>query len=161
MKVGELMTHDVGVCDPDDTLNDAAQIMWERDCGCIPVLHRSGSAKIVGIVTDRDICIATHTLGRPPSSIRVRDVMISPVKTCRVRDSLETAQGIMRKARVRRLPVIDDSDQLAGLLSLADLAGEAGREHGSPDRSITDREVGETLVGICRPRSGRERPSSR
>ena len=76
MKVEDLMTRSVGTCRPTDTLSSAAQLMWERDCGCVPVVSDDGSNRVVGMLTDRDICMAAHFRGASPGALPVGQVMI-------------------------------------------------------------------------------------
>ena len=126
MKVKELMTRCVRNCLVDDTLNGAAQLMWEGDCGSVPVLGLQGN--LLGIITDRDICMAAYTKGSSFSALRVRDAMAKVVWTCAPDATLEAAMSTMKEKRVRRLPVIDGGGQLVGILSLNDLAREARRQ---------------------------------
>jgi len=123
MIVKELAELDVKSCSPDTDLATTAKIMWDGDCGAVPVVdeHR----KVVGMVTDRDICIAAATRGAKPSDIRAKDVMSRNLATCRLRDNVHDALNTMRVARVRRLPVIDDDERLAGIVSMNDLVMHA------------------------------------
>ena len=152
MKVEQLMTKSVSSCEPDDTLNEAARIMWERDCGVVPVVQDAETRRVVGIVTDRDACMAAYTKGRPLSQIRVGDVMTTAVSACQAGADVRAAEATMRTAQVHRLPVVDDANQLLGMISLADIAGEAARQPDARRQVITAEEVGETVVAICRPR---------
>src|SRR5262249_29514336 len=104
-----------------DTLHRAAQIMWDRDCGAVPVVDAEGRA--VGLVTDRDLCMAAYTRGRPLSAISVSSLLSGKLHTCAASTSLDEAVARMRARRVRRLVVVDPKDQrLVGMLALADLA---------------------------------------
>jgi CBS domain-containing protein len=152
MKIEQLMTKEVVGCQTEDSLDQPARIMWEKDCGFVPVTESSESRRVVGVVTDRDICMATYTRGQSLSQIRVRDVMSSDVRACKPSDDLETAEATLREAQVHRLPVVDDNDQLLGVISLADIAREAAREVGSMHTMVTTAEVGATLAGIRQPR---------
>jgi CBS domain-containing protein len=151
MKVEQLMTKEVACCRPDDSLDDAARIMWERDCGFVPVTEGEGR-HVVGVVTDRDLCMAAYFRGASLKAIPVREVMSTGVRSCRPGDEVSEAEATMRAAQVHRLPVVDDADQLLGLLSLADLAREAAREAGSRRREVTEAEIGGTLAAIRRAR---------
>ncbi len=153
MKIEQLMTKEVGACQPDDSLGHPARIMWERDCGFVPVTESREDRRVMGVVTDRDICMATYTKGRPLDQIRVRDIMSTGVRSCKPSDTLETAEAAMREAQIHRLPVVDDADQLLGVISLADIAREAAREVGSKRQLVTTAEVGATLAGITQPRT--------
>jgi signal-transduction protein with cAMP-binding, CBS, and nucleotidyltransferase domain len=127
--------------------------MWENDFGCLPVTEGDGAQRLVGMITDRDICMAAYFAGRPLHEIRVADAMTREVCACNPGDDLSEARAIMREAAVRRLPVIDASEQPIGLLSLADLAREAVRERGAMNRDITVGEVGLVLGAVCELRS--------
>ena len=119
--VGSVMTRNVVTCTGSDTLHRAAQLMWDRDCGAIPVVDALGRA--VGLVTDRDLCMAAYTRGRPLSAISVSSLLSARLYTCTAATSLDEAIARMSAQRVRRLVVVDAKDQkLVGMLSLADLA---------------------------------------
>jgi CBS domain-containing protein len=120
IRVSAVMTEAVEACSPDDPLYRPAQIMWNGDCGCVPVLDAAGN--LCGIITDRDICMAAYTKGLPLGSIRVADVMSRNVRSCTPTDTLERAIGIMAEAEVRRLPVVAEDGKLRGIVSLADIA---------------------------------------
>jgi len=152
MKVEQLMAKKVSSCGRDDTLNDAARIMWERDCGFVPITERGANPRVVGVVTDRDVCIAAYTRGQTLRDMRIGDVMSSGIRSCKPSDDLATAEATMRQAQVHRLVVVDDADQLLGVISLADIAREAAREFGSSRREVTASEIGETLAAIRQPR---------
>jgi len=152
MKVQQLMTQDVRTCRQGDCLSTAAQLMWDGDCGCIPVVSDDGSKRVIGMVTDRDVCMATHFRGRAPHEVSVDEAMSTGVRAVGASEDLAAAEAIMRDAQVRRLPVVDDKQQLMGVLSLADLAQEADRRRTSKKPSITEKEVGDSLTAICAPR---------
>ncbi len=151
-RVRDWMQADVGTCTSDDVLSTPARIMWERDCGCVPVVDGNGSAQLVGVITDRDICMAAYTNGARLAEIRVNDAMAHEVHSCSVDDSVAEAERLMRAAQVRRLPVVDRDGRLRGILSLADLAEGAGELRGSA-RGGRETELAHTLEAICRPRS--------
>jgi CBS domain-containing protein len=125
--------------------------MWESDCGCVPVTADDGSERLAGVITDRDICMAARFEEKNLTELRVGDAMAQAVRACNAGDSIAHAETIMAETRVRRLPVVDDSGQLVGLVSLADLAREAARQHGSQDPGITQAEIGAVLAIICEP----------
>jgi len=152
MNVEQIMTKDVATCGPDDTLNEAARIMWERDCGFVPIAEPGPTRRLVGIVTDRDLSMAAYTRGRSLGEIRIGDVMSTGVRSCKAADDLAAAEATMRGAQVHRLPVVDDADQLLGVISLADIAREAAREAGSKRQEVTVAEIRETLAAIRQPR---------
>lgn len=123
MRIGALMTQPVHVCSAEDSLARAAQLMWDFDCGAVPVV--GGDESLCGIITDRDICMAAYTKGVAPRSIRVGDVMSRHVHSCAAEDSLERAIARMAEAQVRRLPVVDTDGRPIGMVSLADIARSA------------------------------------
>jgi CBS domain-containing protein len=150
MKVEQLMTRTVQACRRWDSLNQAARIMWDQDCGCVPVVD--DQRHVVGIVTDRDICMAAYTRGLPLWALQVDGAMAHEVHTCRPGDTLAAAERTMRAHQLHRLPVVDEAGVLVGLLSLRDLAVEATREHGRRRAEVSAEEVAETLGAVCQPR---------
>lgn len=150
MKVKEIMTHDVKTCAADAPLSVAAQIMWDNDCGIVPVVADDGRA--VGVITDRDVCIACWSRDTRPSEIRVADCMSQPVKTCDTDETIETAEEIMRSGQVRRLPVTDADGRLVGIVSLNDMARAAERARAAKRKGIPSSRFVETLAAICRRR---------
>jgi CBS domain-containing protein len=157
MKVQQLMTRDVKVCTESDTLNRAAQLMWESDCGCIPVISANGDGSVVGVVTDRDIAMAAYAQGKQLWAIPVTTAMAHTVIACHANDGISQAEALMRDNQVRRLPVLDQNEHLAGVISLNDLAREAQRETSTGRRAeVTKDTVAETLASVCEPRPSRE-----
>lgn len=151
MNVEQLMARTVHSCGPDDSLRQAAETMWKNDCGWLPVCRGDGPKQILGVITDRDICMCGMFRDRPLGELRVSEAMASDVKACRASDTLADAEQLMREARVRRLPVVDDQGLLLGMISLADMAYEAERELAAQTREITEQEIGGTLAAICEP----------
>ncbi|HVY44606.1 MAG TPA: CBS domain-containing protein [Minicystis sp.] len=120
MNIGELMQHHVHSCHADDTLHDAARLMWDHAVGALPVLNRDGY--VVGFLTDRDVAMGAYTTGRALATIRVADSMSKSAVTCHAHQDVGEAELLMREHRVRRLPVVDDAGRLVGLVSLDDIA---------------------------------------
>jgi CBS-domain-containing membrane protein len=114
------MTPRVRTCTPNDSLACATQIMWDSDCGAVPIVAADG--RLCGLVTDRDACMAAYTKGLPLSAIRIADVMAKRVHTCKPDDTLTHAILLMANAEVRRVPVVDGDGRPLGMLSLADVA---------------------------------------
>lgn len=157
--VQELMTRDVKACWPDDMLDVPARMMWDHDCGCIPVMDQS--ERVVGMITDRDVCMATYTQGMALEALRVSNAMSRDVWGCHPEDTVGVAEKIMREHRVRRLPVVAMDGRLVGILSINDLAREAAREHVPARREVGPEGFVETLATICEPRSsGRSETAS-
>ena len=151
MRVEQIMARSVQSCRQEDSLARAAQLMWDHDCGCLPVSGGDGGARVVGVITDRDICMSALFQGSPLGELRVSEAMSKQLQVCGPRDSLAAAEKKLREARIRRLPVVDDEGVLVGMISLADLAQEAARERGTAKREITESEVVDTLATICEP----------
>jgi len=104
----------------DAAIVDAARTMWENHCGALPVLDEKGEP--VGIVTDRDICMALARKNRFPARIAVREVMTPYPFICQPLDGVEEALAIMAENRVRRLPVVNAEGHLVGIVSISDVA---------------------------------------
>jgi CBS-domain-containing membrane protein len=149
------MTRQVQSCRPDDTLERAAQLMWDHDCGSLPVCSGDGAATAVGMITDRDIAMCAMFHPKPLRELPVSEAMSRQLRVCRPGDSLAEAEKTMRDAKIRRLPVVDQEGRLVGLISLADLAQEAARERTANAQEITETEVGDTLAAICEPTTHR------
>ena len=151
MKVQDLMTTEVGTCRAFDNADRAAQIMWERDCGTVPILDQEGC--VVAMLTDRDLCMAAMTQGRALSEIRVSSAMSRDLWACRPDDDLSRTEAVMRARKVRRLPVVDAEGKLVGLLSLSDLAraSMAPKRGKTQKKAVEPSEVGATLGAISSP----------
>ena len=108
MKVEDVMTKDVQTCRPETNLADAAMRMWRNDCGILPVV--ADGEKVVGVITDRDICMAGATRHRDQANIRVEEVISGKVYGCPPNVDIHEALKIMRKNQVRRLPIIRAED---------------------------------------------------
>jgi CBS domain-containing protein len=148
MKIKDLMSHPAVTCPTSATLDAATRLMWEYDCGIVPVIGDDG--RLAGVVTDRDACMAAYTTGRPLGHIGVTKAMAKTVIACHANDSIDNAYHLMRENQLHRLPVIDDDGRPVGVLSMNDLARMAARVH----KSSVDRELVRTLAAICQPRSG-------
>jgi CBS domain-containing protein len=125
MKVEQIMNRNVKVCHLEDSLSNAARMMWEEPCGAVPVVDEQ--SRPIGFLTDRDICMAAYTQGKPLEVLRVETAMARKDVSCNAEDDLRAAAGLMRQNRTRRLPVINRDGTSVGLLSLDDLACEAAR----------------------------------
>ena len=116
--VRSLMTTHVHTCPADGSLARAAQVMWETDCGAVPVVSYD---RVVGIVTDRDVCMASYTQGRRLEDIRVDGAMSKALFSCGPDESIGAALAIMADKRVRRLPVLNENGKLLGIISISDV----------------------------------------
>jgi CBS domain-containing protein len=150
MNVSQIMNQNVHSCRLGDSLETAASIMWEHDLGCLPVLN--SSEEIVGMVTDRDICMACFTQGLAPHNIRVSSAMSQAVFSCAPDDSIQQAAEMMSSHQVRRLPVLKMNGKIVGIISLNDLAREAEEQNGRKKQEIGASEIMNTFAAICQPR---------
>jgi CBS domain-containing protein len=149
MNIEQIMSKPAITCTPLDTLNTAAGLMWNNDCGVIPVVGEKG--ELVGMITDRDICMAAYTKGAALTAIPVSAAMATKVFSCGPQDDLAAAEALMGKYRVRRLAVVDKDRRPVGVLSLNDLARYAC---GAKKSSVEREEILRTLASICEPLFG-------
>lgn len=152
MKVSELMTKNVRNGWIGEPLDHAAKLMWEYDCGSLPVLDQNG--RVVGMVTDRDVCMAAYTQGEILGRIPVSRAMSAELYSCRPDEELDKVEKRMRAHQLRRLPVVDDDGRLRGVVSLADIAQRAAKDAKGKAgaRQVGFAEVGETLAAVTAPR---------
>ncbi|MGD2114599.1 MAG: CBS domain-containing protein [Acidobacteriota bacterium] len=123
MKVRDIMKREPCVCSPGDDLAAVGRRMAEGNCGFLPVIGDDG--RVVGVITDRDVCLALTGRDHKPSELQVRLVMSGEVYGCREDDDIRRALRTMRERRVRRLPVLDAAGRLRAILSLDDVVLEA------------------------------------
>lgn len=145
MKVKDLMTSEVGACAPDANLASVVSIMWNNDCGAVPVV---ADGKVVGIITDRDIAVAAATTNQPASDIPVSTVINGTVYTCQAEDGVEAAIAAMQENKVRRLPVVDADGGLLGIVSVNDLVRHAGKSTSAKSKTVATKDVVETLKAL-------------
>lgn len=146
MHIKEIMSHPVVTCPVDSTADIPARLMWEFDCGVIPLVNQEG--RLAGIVTDRDLCMAALTQGRPLHQIQVATAMPKQVFSCHADDTVEAAESLMRENQIRRVPIVDAEGRPVGLLAMNDLARLAAHAK----KSGVDREIVATMAAVCRPR---------
>jgi CBS domain-containing protein len=146
MRVKDIMSSPAQTCHSDSDLGTVAAMMWEHDSGFIPVVGSAGT--VLGLVTDRDICIAAATRRLPPGHISAAEVMSDTVHACFPDDAIGVALASMRQFKVRRLPVVDSSGIIKGVISLNDIVRAAGTR-----RDVPVKEVIATLADVCEPRT--------
>ncbi len=152
MKIEELMTREPECCTPHHDLAHAAMIMWRRDCGIVPVVE-GGTQKLIGVITDRDICMAATMKSLSPSAITVADVMNQTPKTCLPTDDLKIALRKMGEAQVRRLPVADADGTVRGIVALNDLVLHAEKSEGKGEGSLPYADLMAALRSVSKHRS--------
>ena len=118
-QVREIMSKDVKIASPEDTIEKAAKLMAATNCGVLPV---GENGRLVGVVTDRDITLRAVSKGHAPNHCTVREVMSSRIKYVFADEATHTAAHSMSKLQVRRLLVLNRQKRLVGILSLSDLA---------------------------------------
>lgn len=156
MKISRLMTSNVYTCSPDDTLTDAARIMWEKDCGMLPVVD--AERRVVAVITDRDICMAAYTQGVPLHAARVSSAMSKQLVTLSPNANVSELEQVLRDKQLRRVPVVDAEGRLLGIATLGDLAHHAR----TGIRSVLELPaVGKTLALVTERREGEaQRPAA-
>ena len=142
MQVKDIMTRNPISCRVDNNLAEAAELLWTSNCGALPVLDEGG--KVIGMITDRDICIALGTRNQLPSEVEVGQVVAWRLFGCSPEDEIHSALATMKEEKVRRLPVLNDGG-LEGILSLNDVSLHSTKRQG--DISYVD--VADTLKAIC------------
>jgi len=141
VKVKDIMTPEPRTCAPGTNLAAAAALMLDGDCGILPVVE---DGKLVGVVTDRDICIALATRNRLASDLTAGEVLQAPVHTCGPDDDVHAALAAMKQFRVRRLPVEGFGGTVSGIISMNDILLAAG-----PRKPVRNDEVVDTFQEIC------------
>lgn len=149
MQVQHLMTREPRTCRAEESLATAARVLWEQDCGVVPVVDAAG--RPVGIVTDRDACMASYTQGKALAEIPVRIAMSPLVATCAAEEPVTKALAAMRDRKVRRLPVVDRAGAVCGILSINDCVRAAA------SGSLAVGDVVATLAAIG---AGRQAPAA-
>jgi CBS domain-containing protein len=149
MLVKDLMSKPVATCRRESSLGAAVEILWNQNCGFLPVVDAED--KLVGVITDRDICIALGTRNHLPGEVFVGDVTSGNAITCRTDDEIHYILPLMAEARVRRLPVLNSHGKLAGVISMDDIVlhAETGRFGKAP--TLTFDEVAAALKRLYRP----------
>lgn len=156
MKVKDVMSHFVQTCTPEANLATVAMMMWDNDCGVVPVVKSDG--KVTGMITDRDICMAVATKHREASDIKVGEVFSGKLYACAPDDDIKDALRIMGHGKVRRLPVINVFGALEGILSMNDVVLHVEEAKGKKGMGLTYEEVLRMLKAICGHREPRSVP---
>ena len=134
-KIGDVMTRDVQLARPEQSIREAAELMARADVGSLPV---SDNDRLVGMVTDRDLALRVLTEGKDPARTKVREVMTAGTHYVFDDEDLDSATEKMEREQVRRMPVLNHAKRLVGIVSLGDVARRA------------DRQAGRALAGIAR-----------
>ncbi|MHB1205772.1 MAG: CBS domain-containing protein [Rhodospirillaceae bacterium] len=119
MKVGKIMHKGATTVTPATSVTSVAHTMSAGDIGIVPVAEKG---RVIGVITDRDLATRALTSRLDPQSLKAQDIMTRKVVTCRAGDSIGKAIALMRKKKVRRIPVVGKSGQIVGMLALGDIA---------------------------------------
>ena len=161
MKVVDVMTKAPAYCGPETNLAAAVEILWNNDCGLLPIVD--SKEKLLGVVTDRDMCVALGTRNRLPSEITVKDVTAGKIVACKPDDDLRKVLATMAEAKVRRLPVTDAAGKLQGILSMDDVVLHTQTEGIKRDAELSAEDVVNTLKAVYTPqprRAGQQRAAA-
>jgi CBS domain-containing protein len=150
MIVSQLMSRKPETCRPHESLEEAVGKMWEQDVGCLPVVDAEGH--VIGMLTDRDACMAAYTQGQPLRFISVTSAMAHEVFSCLPTDHIEDVEAVMKERQVRRLPVIDSEGHPVGLISMNDIVRESARQLKKRNPAIASNVLVSALAAICEPR---------
>ena len=148
MLVSDIMTLDPACCTPDSTAQEAAARMRSWSTGVLPVIENVESCRILGVVTDRDLCLNVVAASRVPAHVQVRECMTTDVVCCAAGEPVERALSAMRAGHVRRLPVVDSAGSVVGIISLTDIIRYA---------ALPEAEVMAAVAQICEPHRLSER----
>lgn len=146
MKVQNVMTRPVVAARADTDLAHVARLMWDNDCGSVPVVDAEN--RVVGMLTDRDLCMASHFSGRSLREQRASGCMAARAVTCLESDSVATVAKLMAWEKVRRVVVTDEGGRLRGLVSVGDLLGAAA-DAGAAEKKSLQTAVVAALTAIC------------
>jgi CBS-domain-containing membrane protein len=147
MKVKDVMTPNATAIWLTESLADAAKLMWENDCGVLPIIK--DGRRVIGMITDRDICMAAAMKDRNPSGISVEEVMTGQVYAVKAEDNIDQALQTMQEHKIRRLPVVSSEGELEGILSMNDVVLNAKDSEGAAKDSIHHGDVVKTFQAIC------------
>jgi CBS domain-containing protein len=146
VRVENIMTKEVSCCDPGTNAAAAADIMWARNCGSLPIVE---NGSVVGIVTDRDLFIALGTSNRKAADLPVGEIMNRNLSLCGPEDDVRNALKTMGQRQVHRLVVVDNDRTLKGIVSMGDIALRAGAS------DLSNEDVVKAMKAICEHQVGR------
>jgi CBS domain-containing protein len=140
MKVSEIMTAAPACCSREEKAQNAAHIMRELNVGVVPIVESETDDTLVGVVTDRDLCLGIVARGVDPASADIESCMSEEIVSCRADDNVEKVVALMQKHQIRRIPVVDDNNHIEGIVSLADLTVRGNEQ-----------DIAETITEISEP----------
>ena len=122
MKIREIMSGDPACCLVSDTAQTVAKILCEKNIGSMPVVADQRERKLVGMITDRDLCCSVIAQGSDPKTTQIENLVTLSAFTCRDGENVEACERLMQEHQVRRIPIVDAEDRVIGIVSQADLA---------------------------------------
>jgi len=149
MKVKDVMMRTPAFCSMESNAGEAAEIMWNRNCGLLPIIN--AEKKVIGVVTDRDLCIALGTRNIPAGEIAVASIATGNVFRCYAEDEIHSALATMAREKVRRLVVLDNEESLEGILSMDDIVRHASEKTNGKIADLSDADVIATLQHVFEP----------
>jgi len=149
MRVEDVMMRTPVCCGSETNLGAATEMLWSRNCGMLPIVN--AQQKVIGVITDRDLCIALGTRNQLAGQIAVGDVMTGTVYSCRPEDDIHAALDTMARNRVRRLPVISKEGHLEGILSMDNVVQHADAAGTGNTAELAPRDIVVTLQRIYGP----------
>ena len=152
MRVKHVMTKNPSSCVTSDQVPRAAGIMRDEDTGIVPVIDNEQSLALVGVVTDRDLCMNVIAEGRDPRTIAVDACMTRTVVSCSPNDSVTKVIELMKENQIRRVPVVDEQGRLQGIVAMADLVGRG---------DLKPAETHETLKRVSAPTPEASKPRAK
>jgi CBS-domain-containing membrane protein len=154
MLVLDVMNQQIAYITPDKNIAEAAQLLADHDCGVLPVIDKK-TERVIGMVTDRDICMTiANNPERLSAEVPVRDAMTTIVFSCKPENSARVALESMKRHAIRRLPVVDQSEKLKGILSINDFILFAKGEHDPKRIGFSEKDVFDTLASISKETRG-------
>ncbi len=159
MIISDICTNAVRYCRPEDNLATAASVMWSCDCGAVPVVD--GMSRLVGVVTDRDVCIALARFKQHAWEVPVCEVMAGQRASCKPGDSAKEALRIMRENQLRRLPVVDEKGALRGIVSVNDIVRAVRALPVKSAREALTQDAMMTLMAISQHRKPRQKRAAK
>jgi len=148
MRVEEIMCTHLETCRPEESLQTAAQSMWDHDIGILPVMAPDG--RPMSVITDRDIAMAACIRGKPLGEIKVSEAMAKRLVTVLPSDDLHLVEERMRGEQIHRIPVVDSAGFLKGIVTINDLAHHLRSRKLA--NGVTPEEVAGTIAAISAPR---------
>jgi CBS domain-containing protein len=138
MKVRDIMTANPSCCMPDSSLQEAAKLMRDNDCGCVPVCE--DGKKPVGVITDRDVTCRVVAEGRDPRQLKAKDIMSTPIQAVSPDTDVDQCAALMEQNRIRRVVVVENGGACCGMVAQADLA-----------RHLSEHQVAEVVKEVSQP----------